>query len=161
MDLRTRAACHEAGHTVVGLHFGFQIHKIDVTAGRPNVKCELDSPQRSAGERYIYLAGGIAGEKFFEPGSDYDRLASGRDQIMITDRQGGSIEEYLPVALEVLRLKQKAWRAFRERLKKELLFFGIKAGVAAGVGVSPHREARLLSGEEIMKIWAESDAAKK
>lgn len=64
MDDWTRAACHEAGHTVVGLYFGFRVDKIEVADRRPRIMCDMDSHEPA--ERFLFLAGGIAGEKFFD-----------------------------------------------------------------------------------------------
>ena len=52
-----RAMSHEAGHAVVGLHFGFEIEGIAVTNRLPLTSIsDLDSPERTPGERYMFLA---------------------------------------------------------------------------------------------------------
>jgi len=62
MDLK-RPSCHEAGHTLVALYFGFRVEGIEVFEGRLQTMCQLDAEDRTDKERFIFLAGGIAGEK--------------------------------------------------------------------------------------------------
>jgi len=153
MDARERAMSHEAGHAVVGLHFGFRIDRIDVKDGRPRTECHLDSLERSNRERFVFLAGGIAGERVFDPASDYDHAASGNDQSMITERGGESIAEYLPEALKILHLHEKVLRGLRERLCRELVVQQAKARMQAMVGSGSGNSFRLLAREQIKEIW--------
>jgi len=154
MDIDARALCHEAGHAVVGLHFGFRIDEIKIDDGRPKVEAHLDSPERTPKERYIFLTGGIAGEKRCDPTSDFDREASGRDQIMITDRAGGSIDEYLSEALDILRSHSKAFEELRRGLMTTWTAERLKAALEEKFGGRPRRSFQLLSQEKIAQIWA-------
>ncbi|MGA7225159.1 MAG: hypothetical protein WBX16_20040, partial [Candidatus Acidiferrales bacterium] len=62
MDLK-RPSCHEAGHAVVALFLGFRVEGIEVLEGRLRTVCHLDADDRTDEERFIFLAGGIGGEK--------------------------------------------------------------------------------------------------
>jgi hypothetical protein len=154
MNAVERAMSHEAGHAVVGLHFGFRIDGIDVKSGRPRTECHLDSLERSNRERFVFLAGGIASEKVFDSASDYDHAASGNDQSMITERGGGSIAEYLPEALRILHSREKVLRCLKERLCRELVVQKAKARMRAIIGSGSGNSFRLLAGEQIKEIWA-------
>jgi hypothetical protein len=154
MDDRARAICHEAGHTVVGLHFGFHIDKVEISEGRSNVKCaDLESSERSANERFVFLAGGIAGEKFFDPSSDYCREAASCDQSMITKLGGRSIEEYLPEALDTVRSHEKVLGVLRTQMTKRWVAEEFQLRFVAAAGGKRSRSFPLLSRQEIEKIW--------
>jgi hypothetical protein len=146
----TRAICHEAGHTVVALSLGFYVERIEVSKGLPNVKCELGSPKRTAKERFAFLAGGIAGERFFYPTTHYDHVAAQNDQTLITQLGGGFIEAYMPEALEILRSNQRPLVLFRERLTAAWA----AASTEATFAEDPD-SFELLTREEIEGIWAE------
>jgi hypothetical protein len=110
-----RAISHEAGHIIVAWYFGITVECVRVTKGMPNtVVRDLDSPQVMASERFIYLAGGIAGEQFTF--GDYETTAMGGDQREIYERKGEQIASYLPYALRIIESQNPNYQRVREQL---------------------------------------------
>lgn len=100
-----RAMIHEAGHAVIGMHFGFDIAGIAVINRLPLTSVsDFDAPDRTPEQRYVFLAAGTASETFSF--GDYDPQAMGSDQRFIYERGGGVITDYLPDALEILRANE-------------------------------------------------------
>jgi hypothetical protein len=141
-----RAICHESGHAVVALYLGFHVVKFEVSEGFPKVICDLDCLQKTQEERCIVLAGGIASETLCY--GNFDRQASGRDQNMITQNRGGTIDSYLPQALSILRSNKSCLRRFRERLT----IAWVKAAAESAFDSVTH-SFELLSQVEIEDIW--------
>ncbi len=142
-----RAMCHEAGHAVVGLHFGFDIAGIAVTDRLPHTSVsDLDSPDRTPEQRYMFLTGGIASESVSF--GDYDQLAMGHDQRLISERGGVIITDYLPDAVEVLRQNESRLK----RIKDQLALKWITARAEAQFSSDPD-SYELLSRQELDAIW--------
>jgi hypothetical protein len=154
MGDRMRGICHESGHTVLGLHFGFDVEKIQLTDGRPNVACDLDSPERNPNHRFLFLAGGIAGETLAFPNTHYDVEASGRDQAMITELGGGHIEEYLDEALKIISSYKKVFSALQIKMIPKWLEGEMEIALTSTLSGSPRHSFQLLSREEIEQVWA-------
>jgi hypothetical protein len=154
MAVPERAISHEASHVIVGLHFGFNVDRVEVTRGRLNTRSDLDSPNRTSEERFIFLAAGIAGEKVWSPNTGYDVDASETDQSMITERGGRSIEEYRLSALDRLRLYQSTFRRFRAKLTTQWIAEEAEASLTSDFGCSRRRSFVLLSLQEVDNIWA-------
>jgi hypothetical protein len=145
-----RAMSHEAGHAVVGLHFGFEIEGIAVTNRLPLTSIsDLDSPERTPGERYMFLAAGIASE--YLSFGNYDAEAMGPDQRFIHERGGGVITDYLPDALAILR----AHGTRLNRLKDELALKWVSARAEAQFSDDPD-SYELLTRQELEELWQES-----
>ncbi len=153
IDVR-HAICHEAGHVVVGLHFGFHFNKIEVSNWRTQNICDMDS--HDLAKRFVFLAGGIAGEKVCFPDSDYDREASADDQKKIDERGGGPIEEYFSEAREILRAHQNALELFRVRLTAAWEAKDLEDVIQVATGGKPRRSFGLLTQKQIDEIWAAS-----
>jgi hypothetical protein len=142
-----RAMIHEAGHAVIALHFGFDIGQIAVTDRLPHISIsDLDVPERSRQERYTFLAGGIASELLTL--KNYDQGAMGADQRMISERGGGPITDYLPVALAILRENEDRFK----RIKNELTLRWISARAEAQFSSDPDCYD-LLSRPELDDLW--------
>jgi hypothetical protein len=143
----SRGLIHEAGHAVIGLHFGFDIDGIEMKNRFLSVMIsDLDSPERTQKERYIFLAGGIASESLSF--GNYDVGAVGDDQKKINVRGGGPVKDYLVDALEILRTNE-----FRlNRIKNELCLKGISAPLEASFTDDPDSYV-LLSRQELYRIW--------
>ena len=142
-----RAMSHEAGHAVIGLHFGFEIAGIAVTNRLPLTSIsDLDSPERTPEERYIFLAAGIASETLVF--GDYDQGAMGSDQRRIYKRGGGIITEYLPDALEILRKNEGRLN----RVRTQLALNWISARAEAQFSDNPD-SYELLTKQELDEIW--------
>ena len=107
-----RACIHEAGHTVVALHFGFEVLAIQVVDRKPEVKVSVD--QMSPQERFIFLAAGAAGEcsRF----KNYDQQGAAKDQQEIEKYRGSSITNYLADALEIVSANEDRLNNFFKRL---------------------------------------------
>jgi hypothetical protein len=105
--------CHEAGHVTTALHLGFRVDGIEIFQGKPRTMCDLYAADRTNEERYVFLAGGIAGET--SDFRNYDRAACGDDQARISELGGGSIETYLPAASGII----KAHKGTFDELKKK------------------------------------------
>jgi hypothetical protein len=142
-----RAMNHEAGHVVIGLHFGFNIVEIALTNRLPHTSiCDLDSEDKTPEHRYIFLAGGIASESLVF--GDYDQGAMGSDQRLIYERGGGVITDYVPAAIEVLRANQGRLN----RLNHQLALKWICARAEAQFSSQPD-SYELLSRQELDEIW--------
>jgi hypothetical protein len=145
-----RAMSHEAGHAVIGMHFGFDVAGIAVTNRLPHTSIsDLDAPDGTPEQRYIFLAAGIASETLFF--GDYDRQAIGSDQRFINERGGGVITDYVPAALEILR----ANKGRLKRIKDQLALRWISARAEAQFSSDPD-SYELLSRQELDEIWQES-----
>jgi hypothetical protein len=143
----SRAMSHEAGHTVIGLHLGFDIAGIAVTNRLPHTSIsDLDSAEKTPKQRYIILTGGIAGESLLF--GDYDQEAMGSDQRLMYERGGGVITDYLPDALEILRANEGRLN----RIKDELALKWIIARAEAQFSADPD-SYELLSRQELDQIW--------
>jgi hypothetical protein len=105
---------HEAGHVVVGLHLGFVIESVAAIQGKLGTMCQLEDPARPNEERCLFLAGGIAGEKYgtgsFEP------EPSRKDQERITEFGGAQIETYLTPAIEIVSSYDEGVRQFQKAI---------------------------------------------
>jgi hypothetical protein len=145
MDLR-HPSCHEAGHTVVGLYFGFRIDGIDVFEGRFRTLCDLDSVDRSDNERFVFLAGGIAGEQ--SGLGRYDFGGRNDDQTKISERGGGPIEAYLPEAIKIVESNGECLRQLRSRVTTRTMEKIMERQLSGG-----GNSFKLLTGEEIQSIW--------
>ncbi|MGA3035718.1 MAG: hypothetical protein ABSD70_20730 [Terracidiphilus sp.] len=144
----SRGLIHEAGHAVIGLHFGFDIDGIEMKDRFLSVMItDLDSPERTQQERYIFLTGGIASESLSF--GNYDVGAVGDDQKKINVRGGGPVEDYVVDALEILRTN----KVRLDQIKNELCLKGITAPLEAGYNDDPDSYV-LLSRQELYRIWA-------
>lgn len=110
------AICHEAGHTVVAWHKGFFVERIAVSEQRPFTRMNLDDPQTADEDRFVVLAGGIAGEKFVFPNSNFDEEGARGDQCEISSRGGSKIDAYLPDALFIIRSNVNHFNELRKQL---------------------------------------------
>jgi hypothetical protein len=151
-DYTQIAIRHEAGHATVALHLGFTLDKIDVSNGMFRTLPAQDGPARPKHDWYIFLAGGIACEKHFYPDRDYDRVGCSRDEDMIASMGGGSIETYLPEALDILRSNEPRLRRLVGHLTKTCIeeSFAAQPSLDA-TPVGPSFE--LLSRQEIECLW--------
>jgi hypothetical protein len=141
-----RPSCHEAGHVVVALSFGFRVEGIEVFEGRLRTMCQLDAQDRTDKERFIFLAGGIAGEK-----SDlghYDSGGCSDDQKKITERGGESIETYLADAAEIIELNKECFRELRKKITIRLIERSMEMSISGG-----KNSFKLVSGDEIQQVW--------
>jgi hypothetical protein len=138
---------HEAGHTVVALHYGFQLDRIDVSQGKFRTMCVLDAPERTDEERYVFLAGGVAGEKA-GLNNQYDAGGYKDDQEKITARGGASIETYLPAATAIV----SANRACLDKLKGQIANRAVQK-VAERMISGGSNSFGLLTSEDIQEIW--------
>jgi hypothetical protein len=137
-----RAVRHEAGHAVIALHYGLSMSRISVEdrVAKTFIK-DSDWLAIGASERYVFLAGGIAGE--FVAWGNYDRQGLEHDQKLISQFGGGPIETYLPTALEILRTHQR----LLDRLAQVLNANWIKSSVEASVEANPDSFDLLEPGE--------------
>jgi hypothetical protein len=138
---------HEAGHVVVGLHFGFVIESVAALQGKLGTMCQLEAPERTNEERYVFLAGGIAGEKYGIGGYEFNPCR--QDQERIAGFGGGVIETYLPAALEIVGFYHACLRQFQ----KEIIKKTIARTMEMSFGLP--NSFTILSGAEIERIWRE------
>jgi len=144
-DLK-RPTCHEAGHAVVALFFGFQIEGIEVFESGLRMVCQLDAKDRTDEERFILLAGGIAGEKSelgrYDPGGCKD------DQEKIFQRGGKSIEIYLGDASEIIGSNKACFRELRKKIMVRVIERSMEMSISSG-----KNSFKLVSAVEIQQIW--------
>jgi hypothetical protein len=142
-----RAMSHEAGHAVIALHFGFDIAGIGVANRLPYTSIsDLDSPERTPEQRYIFLAAGIASE--YLAFGDYDEGAMGSDQKFIQEWGGGIITDYLPDALDILRANESRLN----RIKNQLALKWVSGRAEAQFSETPD-SYELLTRQELDEIW--------
>jgi len=110
---------HESGHIVVGLHLGFVIESVRAIEGKIGTMCRLDDPARTNEERYLFLAGGIAGEKHGT--GSFESEPSKSDQAQIKEFGGDQIEMYLTPALEIVSAYDKCVRQFQKVITIKLI----------------------------------------
>lgn len=144
-----RAICHEAGHLVIALHFGFRVDRLEIDKGKPLVTCDLDAAERSAQERYLLLTGGIAGEKLGI--GNYDPAPCRRDQQQIAERGGESIETYLPEAVLLIESRKPIFDELRKQIMIKVITKSMEMMMVGG-----ENSFRLFSGDEIRQIWNQS-----
>ena len=152
MDLK-RPSCHEAGHAVVALSFGFRVEGIEVFEGRLRTMCQLDAEDRTDKERFIFLAGGIAGEK-----SDLGHYDSGGcidDQKKISERGGGSIETYLADAAGIIESNKECFRDLRKKITIRAIERSMEISISSG-----KNSFKLVTGDEIQQIWTVGQSQK-
>ena len=140
------ATVHEAGHVVVALHIGFLVEKIDVLQGFFRTMCDLDAPNWTAEEQYVFLAAGISAETIdlghFVPAACQD------DQKKIWDRKGDSIDKYVPAATQIIKSNQKFFEELRRKIATQLI---VRKTESAFVRVG--NSFCLLTHDEIQQIW--------
>jgi len=144
MELR-HPSWHEAGHVVVGLHFGFLIKSVAALQGKLGTMCHLDAPERTDEERHIFLAGGIAAEKYGIGSYEHDPCQ--RDQEQIAGFGGGLIETYLPAAVEIVSVYDDCLRQFQ----REILMKTVARTVEMSFGGT--NSFTILNGADIGRIW--------
>jgi len=140
------ASCHEAGHAIVALFFGFRIEGIEVFEGRFRTMCPIDAHDRTDKERFIFLAGGIAGEKS-ELGHYY-AAGYNDDQKKISERGGESIESYLDDAAEIIQSHKECFRELREKIKVRAIEKIMEMSMSSG-----KNSFKLVTSDEIQQIW--------
>ena len=145
MDLK-RPSCHEAGHAVVALFFGFRVEGIEVFEGRLRTMCQLDAKDRSDKERFIFLAGGIAGEK--SDLGDYDSGGCNDDKKKISERGGESIEAYLTDATGIIESNKECFRELRKTITIRAIERSMEMSISSG-----KNSFKLVTGDEIQQIW--------
>ena len=146
MDLK-RPSCHEAGHTLVALYFGFRVEGIEVFEGRLQTMCQLDAEDRTDKERFIFLAGGIAGEK--SEFGHYDSGGCNDDQKKISERGGESIETYLADAAGIIGSNKECFRELRKRITIRVIERRMEMLISGG-----KNSFKLVTGDEIYQVWA-------
>lgn len=143
-----RAMRHEAGHYVVGRHLGFCIQHIGLKNRLPATLAERNSDLgQSVLEWCTFMAGGIASENIYF--GKYDPLGAASDQRSIHSIKGGSIEEYLPEALRILKINQRRLDSISSRLESASAIARIEAQFA-----SDPDTYEILSNQELDQIWA-------
>ena len=138
--------CHEAGHLTTALHLGFGVSSLKVIGGKPTTMCELDAEERTNEERYLFLAGGIAGEKHHL--GRYDKDACADDQAKISALSGGPIESYLPGALDIVVAHKKLFDELKKKIKIKML-----ERQMVGMVVGASNTFEILSEVEIGQVW--------
>jgi hypothetical protein len=146
MDLK-RAACHESGHVVVALFYGFRVDGIEVFEGRFRTISDLDDSNRADKERFVFLAGGIAGEK--SEFSGYDPTGCNDDRDKITQRGGGLIETHLDDAIKIIKSNDQCFREFRKKITTRSIEKQMEMSISGG-----KNSFKLVSGDKIQQIWA-------
>jgi hypothetical protein len=142
-----RPSCHESGHTIVGLSLGFHIAGIDVFEGRLRTICvDLDAQDKTDMDRFIFLAGGIAGEKVGI--GNFDRSGCRDDQQKITDRGGKVIDTYLVDASRIIESSKARFEELKKQIVVKMITKSMEMAIS-GTGNS----FRLISGDEIQRIW--------
>jgi hypothetical protein len=141
-----RWICHEAGHVITALHLGFRVDSIEIFQGKPRTMCDVYAAERTNEERYLFLAGGIAGETC--DFRNYDRTACGDDQAKISELGGESIETYLPAASEIINAHKGSFH----ELKKKITFRMLERRMV-GMVLGSGNTFSVLPRAEIERVW--------
>jgi hypothetical protein len=154
VDLIKRASCHEAGHMAVALHFNREVSSAGLIDGRPKTDCTLEPPGSNVPrECFIFLTGGVAGERLCDPQTPFDTEGAQIDQQMITERGGEPIDKYFEEALAILRSHYKKWAALQYAFLKELRTAQVQSTIGGRFGAGQSRTKTLLTGDQIKQIW--------
>jgi hypothetical protein len=137
---------HEAGHVMTALHLGFRFDSIEIFQGKPRTMCDVYADGRTNEERYVFLAGGIAGETCDL--GNYDRGACGDDQAKISELGGRPIETYLHAASEIINIHKGSFHELKTRIKIRTLERRME-GMIVGSG----NTFGVLRRAEIDRIW--------
>jgi len=128
---------------VIALHFGIDVFAIEVINGKSQVSIlQNDYNRMTSQERFIILAGGVAGECCFFKNHDLDGKRD--DEIKLEKAGGGSIEDYLSDAMAILSANDGRFN----RLNKELVRKWETAKLEAFFDAGPENYV-LLSKSEI------------
>lgn len=138
--------CHEAGHVTTALHVGFRVEGIEIFQGKPRTMCDLYAVERTNEERYVFLAGGIAGE--VSDFRNYDRGGCGDDQARISELGGSSIETYLPAASKVINAHKGSFDEMKKKITIRMLERRME-----GMLVGSSNTFKVLPPCEIQRIW--------
>jgi hypothetical protein len=151
LDIK-HAICHEAGHTVSALHFGFVVGRIELFHGMPRSMIALDCKPETLLKCCIVLASGVAAEQMAFQGSDVQAAASDRTQI--SNYGGGMIDGYLDRARDVLGLYPSCMLQFREQLTRKWIEEQTEREAELNFEAdSDSLSFELLSRGEIEAIW--------
>jgi len=146
-----RAICHEAGHAVAALHFGFRVERIEVFRGMPR---SLIAIERSH-EMIVVLAGGIAAEQLVF--GRYDAAGYADDQRKVSECGGTAIDSYLSEACNVIRSNEDCFRQLRERLTLRWVENWGEWEMTSGSNADcDSLTFELLLREDIEAIWTEA-----
>jgi hypothetical protein len=152
MDLK-RPICHEAGHAVVALFLGFRVDGIEAFEGRLRTMCELDANDRTDRERFIFLAGGIAGEQ--SGLGNYDSDGCNDDQQKIFQCGGESIETYLLDAAGIIDSNMECFQELRRKITKRAIEKSSETSITGG-----KNSFNLITGDEMQRTWTAFQAGK-
>ena len=145
-----RALVHEAGHAIIAMHLDFRVERIEVANRFPRlILSNFDDRERTSGERYLVLAGGIASEHLFC--GNYDQDAMGADQREIQALGGGPITDYISDALQILCTN----KARLDLLVKELSLNSIAARAEAQLSSDPD-SYEIMNATQLAEIWSGS-----
>jgi hypothetical protein len=138
----------------VALHFNREVSSAGLFNGRPKTDCSLEPPGSNVPrECFVFLTGGVAGERLCDPQTPFDAGGAQVDQQMITERGGEQIEKYVEEALAILRSRQKAWAALQYAFLRELRTAQVQTTIGSFVGSGQSRTKTLLTGVQIKHIW--------
>lgn len=141
-----RPSAHEAGHTVVALFHGFKVARIESFQGVFRVRAELDAADKTDDQRFLFLAGGVAGETLVF--GDYEPGPSKNDQDLTTQHGGGSIDTYRPGAERVIEANQKCFQELRDKIAKRAIQKTMEMQISGG-----SNSFVLMTGEEVQQVW--------
>lgn len=148
-----RAICHEAGHAIVGLHFGFNIADICVS-GMPQIRWSLPAEQPDSA--CCAVAAGVAAEQITFGRHCED--AAGSDRQQIKDRSGKSLESYLAEAKNILQKYLSCFCEMRKEMLKNWMQEDAANSLEAGAPLAPSLilsapSFTILGHDEMLAIW--------
>ena len=131
---------------MIALHFGIDVDAIEVINGKSQVSIlRNDYDRMTSQERFIFLAGGVAGECRFLKTHDQDGKRD--DEIKLEQAGGGSIEDYLSDAMAILSANDARFNRLNKELVRKWDIARIEASLDAGL-----ENFVLLSKSEIALI---------
>jgi len=141
-----RAICHEAGHAVVAMNFGFAVTGISLKESIPITN--FDVPEATTLQACVVYSGGAAAEKVvfgcFDEASSFDRQT-------ISDAGGGSLEDYLDYAMEIIRANPTCHKTMCDEMVKNWLCEETESSLSGSN--SDKLNFELLNGTRIKEIW--------
>ena len=142
-----RAICHEAGHAIVALNFGLRVCEIKLERSLPTLA--FARADATLAQLCAVFAGGVAAEQIIFRGNNH--AASSSDRQLIEQLGGGTLEEHLDYATQIINANIGCHQEMRTEMAQNWL-------AEDGASVLQDSDSEkltfsLLGADRIMAIW--------